>query len=331
MQSMLAQPDPAARATFADGFGPRFLLTVDAEEEFDWASPFDRERHTLAHVPRLGKFQQFCENEGVRPVYLVDYPIASSSIAAQLLRCAVESGHAEVGLQLHPWVNPPHDEEVTARNSFAGNLPRETEAAKIAALRNQVERAFGTAPLIYRAGRYGIGPNTGDILKDQGIAIDTSVRSCFNYSQDDGPNYAFHPLWPYGHDEARELLELPLTTVWSGMLRRQGTWIHPRLWRRPELRGVLARLGLLERIPLTPEGISVDEAVRAIDIALDDGVELLVFSFHSPSLQPGHTPYVQSESDLDTLYGWWRAIFAYLARRGVANASVADIMAAVQR
>ncbi len=83
------------------------------------------------------------------------------------------------------------------------------------------------------------------------------------------------------------MLELPLTTVFWGMLRRQGDWLYPLMWRMPAMRGVLARLGLLERIPLTPEGVSVEEAIRGIDIALDDGLPLLNFSFHSPSLRPG--------------------------------------------
>ena len=88
---------------------------------------------------------------------------------------------------------------------------------------------------------------------------------------------------------------------------------------------------MLERIPLTPEGVSVDEAVRGIDIALDDGLPLLVFSFHSPSLRPGHTPYVRNEADLDGLYDWWRRVFAYLELRGVRPGTVREVMDAVQR
>ena len=44
-------------------------------------------------------------------------------------------------------------------------------------------------------------------------------------------------------------LELPLTTTYWGMLRRQGDFIFPRLWRMPAMRGVLARLGLLMVLP----------------------------------------------------------------------------------
>jgi hypothetical protein len=97
----------------------------------------------------------------------------------------------------------------------------------------------------------------------------------------------------------------------------------------PRLRGILSRLGLLERIPLTPEGVSAEEAIRGIDIALDEGLPLLNFSFHSPSLRPGHTPYVRNEADLDRLYDWWRRIFAYLEGRGVKPTNVREIMSSV--
>ncbi|MCL6249486.1 polysaccharide deacetylase family protein [Altererythrobacter sp. KTW20L] len=328
---MVERPPLSARAQFAPGFGQRFLLTVDTEEEFDWDQPLGRDTFGLDHVPRLAKFQQFCETHGVVPVWLIDWPVANSRLAAEILGPALQARRAEIGVQLHPWVNPPFDEELTQHNSFAGNLPRHVEEAKFAALRNAIEQNFGVAPLIYRAGRYGLGPDTARLLSDQGLAVDTSVRPLFDYSSGGGPDYRGFPLEPYWLNDAKTLLELPLTTVFWGMLRRQGDLIFPRMWRIPALRGVLARLGLLERIPLTPEGVSLDEAIRGIDIALDDGLPLLVFSFHSPSLRPGHTPYVREDRDVDSLYDWWRAVFAYLERRGVKPASLADVMGQVIR
>ena len=65
-------------------------------------------------------------------------------------------------------------------------------------------------------------------------------------------------------------------------------------------------------------------------VAEDDGLPLLVFSFHSPSLRPGHTPYVRDEDDLDRFYAWWRASFDYLAHRGIKSASVKQIIAAAE-
>jgi len=331
MRSIADPPPRSAFARFGPAFGQRFLLTVDTEEEFDWDKPLSRDAHGLDHVPRLAKFQQFCENEGVVPLYLVDWPVARSERAAEILRGPLATGKAEIGVQLHPWVNPPFDEEVTPHNSFAGNLPRELERAKFDNLRSEIERNFEVAPMSYRAGRYGVGPDSPAMLLEGGVAVDSSVRARFDYSAGGGPNFRRHPLVPYWLDDDKRLLELPLTTVFWGLLRQQGEWLYPAMWRVPRLRGLLARVGLLERIPLTPEGISVDEAIRGIDIALDDGLPLLVFSFHSPSLRPGHTPYVRSEDDLDDLYDWWRRVFAYLELRGVAPATVREVMEAVER
>lgn len=323
-------PAPGRKARFATGFGQRVLLTVDTEEEFDWDGPFTRTEHGLDHVPQIARFQEFCEGLGIIPVYLVDWPIATSEVARDVLGPAAREGRAEVGIQLHPWVNPPHDEEVNQRNSYAGSLPPELERAKFLKLRDAIEANFGVSPAIYRAGRYGLGPATAQLLKDAGVAIDSSVRANFDYRAGHGPDYSRHPLEPYWVDAERHLLELPLTTVWWGMLRRQGPWVHPLAARVPRLAGVMSRLGLLERIALTPEGVTKEEALRGIDMALDDGLPLLVLSFHSPSLAPGYTPYVRNADALDTLYDWLRGVYGYLDRRGVRPTTVAQIMEAVE-
>jgi hypothetical protein len=327
---MIDPPAKGSKAQFASSFGQRSLLTVDTEEEFDWNGPFRAEGHGLGHVTRLHKFQQFCEGLGVSPVYLIDWPVATSNAAMDILREPLAQGKAEIGIQLHPWVNPPFEEEVNAHNSYAGNLLPELEEKKFLNLRDAIEKNFGVAPQIYRAGRYGLGPATAGIMKRAGVAIDSSVRANFDYSAGGGPDYSMHPLEPYWVDEERQLLELPLTTVYWGMLRKQGRALYPALSKIPKMHGLASKIGMLERISLTPEGVSADEALRGIDIALDDNLPLLVLSFHSPSLVPGNTPYVHTEEDLDALYDWWRRIYAYLDMRGVRSTSVSEIMKSVE-
>ena len=326
--SMLVPPPASASAHFAPGFGQRVLLTVDTEEEFDWDSPFRREGYGLSHVAAIPRFQSFCEGIGAHPVYLVDWPIVADAGAVEIIGDAVRRGTAEVGVQLHPWVNPPFEEEVCMHNSFAGNLPRALEAAKFMALRDAIEAAFGAPPLIYRAGRYGLGPDTAALLKDAGIRIDTSVRSLFDYSHQGGPDYSHHPLAPYWVDAERALLELPVTSVHWGMLRNLGVGLQRLGAKLPHALGALARLGLLERIALTPEDVSIAEALRGIDIALDSGLPVLVLSFHSPTLAPGHTPYAATERDVEALYEWFGAVYADLDRRGICSCTVAEIIAA---
>ena len=143
---MLTLPQADQAAHFASGFAPASILTVDTEEGFDWDKPFTRDQHDLTHVDRIARFQSFCEGIGVSPVYLVDWPIVQSAKAREIIGDAVSRGAAEVGVQLHPWVNPPFEEEVNTHNSFAGNLPPELERAKFSRLRDAIEEAFGTAP-----------------------------------------------------------------------------------------------------------------------------------------------------------------------------------------
>lgn len=327
---MLSLPQTGQFATFSEGFGQRVLLTVDTEEEFDWQGDFSKTGHGLDHVRQLARFQEFCENLGVSPVYLVDWPITQSSMAQDVLGDACARGKAEIGIQLHPWVNPPFEEEINQRNSYAGNLPTDLEREKLFRLRDEIIRNFRCTPQIYRAGRYGLGPSSAKLLKQAGVAVDTSVRSGFDYSPGHGPDYSHHPLAPWWVGDDKTLLELPVTTVFWGLLRQQARSLYPLVARARRGPGMMARLGLLERIAMTPEGVSIDEALRGADMAIDDGLPVIVLSFHSPSLAPGYTPYVKSEADVDGLYEWFRQVYGYLFQRGVRATSVAQIMAHAQ-
>ena len=327
--SLRSVPAPRQKARFAPGFGQRSLLTVDTEEEFDWEGDFSASDHGLKHLKSIAEFQQFAENIGVVPTYLIDWPIASSGRAQEMLGDYVRRGTAEIGIQLHPWVNPPFEEDVNPYNSYAGNLPHALEREKFLRLQERIIERFNCTPQIYRAGRYGLGTQSARMLTDARVAIDSSVRSLYDYRSGGGPDYSQHPLEPYWVDDRHQLLELPLTTVFWGLLRHQGRWLFPRMAKLPRANGILARTRLLERIALTPEGVPKEAAIRGIDMAIDDGLPVLVLSFHSPSLMPGLTPYVRSEDDLDEFYDWLRGVYAYLEQRGIAPTTVEEIKASV--
>ncbi len=309
---------------------PRFWVTIDTEEDFDWDAPFTRTGYGLASVPALADCQGYFERAGVRPIYLVDWPIVTDDRAVEILGTAQGAGRCEIGAQLHPWVTPPHDEEVGERNSYTGNLPAALQRAKMTALRDAIRDRFGVAPIAYRAGRYGLGPDTAAMLVELGFRCDTSVRAGFDYRAGHGPNYRDAPLHPWwvrtGHGA---VLEMPVTTIFGGLCGRAGRWLYHRT--SSNSHAVLARLGLAERIALTPEGIPVERACSAIDIAIDLRLPVLNFSFHSPSLQPGNTPYVRSIADLDLFYRWWDVVLDHLARRGVEPTTAAEILAMAGR
>lgn len=172
---MLTAPSPTALARFPDDFGTRFWVTIDTEEDFDWSGPFSRDGHGLASLSELPTCQAYFAAHGVSPIYLVDWPVMGDQAAGAMLRDAVRAGAAEVGAQLHPWVNPPFAEPVNARNSYTGNLDPELQRAKLVALRDQIARVIGTPPIIYRAGRYGLGSGTAVIC---GIWAFCAIRRC---------------------------------------------------------------------------------------------------------------------------------------------------------
>lgn len=321
---------------------PRLMVVVDTEEEFDWTKPFSRAETGVSHIRHLERGQKIFTRFGLRPTYLVDYPVASQSDAHGPLREWLADGRCDIGAHLHPWVNPPFDEQVSSRNSYPGNLPPALEREKLKQLTDAIETNFAHRPTIYRAGRYGIGPATGAILEELGYTVDTSVVPKTDFSEEAGPDFSACPLDPFWFGPSRRVLEIPLTVGWCGALERHEDRLRPlltsRIGRRSRMTGAFARLGLLERIRLSPEGIALSELKRLTEDLIRRGKRLFGFTFHSPSLVPGRTPYVRTESDLrqflDVIEGYCayffgecggapgsleetRAIFAESRRQGV--------------
>lgn len=324
---MLA-PSPDHYIRFPDDFGRRVVVFVDTEEEFDWTQPKRRDAVSVSAVQTLPVAHRHLRSFGLNPVYLADHPVASTPASAAVLRGLVEAGEAEIGAQLHPWVNPPFDEAVAPVNSFPGNLPRALEHAKLRALTETLESAIGMRPLVYRAGRYGIGPNTESILDELGYRLDVSVRPLFDYRDEGGPNFTRLRAQAYWTGPERRLLELPLTSTYTGLLRRSGRAMFEATAPMPWLRGLLAHARLLERVALTPEGIPLADALRALDVLLDSDLQVFSISFHSPSVVPGHTPYVRDAADLTRFYAWWDGVLGRLLKRGVRPVSVGELLAA---
>jgi hypothetical protein len=283
------------------------MVVVDTEEEFDWSRPHSRAEVGVSHIRHQDRGQRIFDKFGLRPTYVVDFPVASQEQAFPLLRDWRQAERCQIGAHLHPWVNPPFDEDVSARNSYPGNLPAHLEQEKLARLTDVIERNFGARPRVYRAGRYGVGQATADILAGLGYEIDLSVMPRTDFRHDGGPDFTEYSEEPYWFGPNGGLLEIPATAVWYGSFSGYGKAIQPIVMTdvgmRLHLPGILARLGLFERIRLTPEGVSYNELKRLTDAMLAAGKRLFSFSYHSPSLVPGNTPYVRTEAELQRFLG----------------------------
>lgn len=322
-------PAESAYIRLPESFGRRFTVFSDTEEEFDWSKPRSRDNRSTTHMRAMPGLHERFRRRGVKLVHLVDHPIATDPDSVAMLRDWLERDEVSIGTQLHPWVNPPHDEEVNTFNSFVGNLPIELERAKIAGLTGTIETAFGRRPVVYRAGRYGVGPNTAALLEEAGYRADVSVRASFDYGDEGGPDFSRIKPLPY-RVGGGALVALPLSAAYVGRLRAKGRGLYRAAGRLPRGRGLLSRLGLLDRVPLTPEGVSLPEALAAARALIDVGVRWLSLSFHSPSVEPGHTPYVRTAEDLRAFHAWWDGMLDFFEREGIAPASIEETIEAAQ-
>jgi peptidoglycan/xylan/chitin deacetylase (PgdA/CDA1 family) len=310
------------RIALPASFGRRFVIFADAEEEFDWTKPFARDNTSTTAIAGLPEATKRFNAAGVKPSYLVDYPVMNNEPSANIIRALLADDACDIGTQLHPWVSPPFDETVSNQNSFTKNLPVEPQRAKLITLTDKIEEVTGIRPTVYRAGRYGVGVHTMQHLTEAGYRMDVSVRARWNYSSYDGPDFADHPVWPWRYND--QLIELPLSTAWTGPFRH----LSSRKRFATHVPGLLARLGLLRKIGLTPEGFPLADAIDAIKALADEGLEMFSLSFHTPSVVIGHTPYVRSETDLSRFWTWWDGVFNQFAKMGITPVRQGEIISA---
>nr|CRH08049.1 Conserved protein of unknown function. putative WalW protein [Candidatus Magnetococcus massalia] len=284
---------------------PTLQVVVDTEESFDWSAPFDPTATDVSHMEGVLKPQEIFNRFGLRPIYVVDYPVASQPAGYGPLKELLEKDQCRIGAHLHPWVNPPAGEEVNRHNAYPGNLPEPLERAKLTALTQMIEQNFAQRPTLYKAGRYGFGPHTAQILASLGYQIDLSPSPGFDFSADGGPNHTGYGNHPFRFTAAgSQMTCIPTTGGFMGPLADHGPTLYPPLQssvgRTLRLEGLLSKSGLFSRQRLSPEGFSLEENRRLTRWLLKRGVRLFTLSFHSPSWQPGNTPYVKSRGELET-------------------------------
>lgn len=291
---------------------PQLQVVIDTEEEFDWCSPPDKNKVGVNHLLNIDRVQDIFNEYGITPCYMVDYPVVSSETHCQVLQNYLKAGLCEVGAHLQPWVNPPFDEPLSISNMYPGNLPRSLEFDKLKMLTDKIETMFGARPLAYKAGRYGFGNNTEKTLLELGYRIDLSVCPGFDHQADGGPNFWHYDTQPFWFAEG-ELLELPLTSGligWGGALKKSLYQLGTKF---PAIKAqaVMSRLKVVDRLMLSPEGYTPAEHRQITKALLERGNRVFTWSFHSPSVEVGHTPYVQSARDLSLFLDSFRRYFDY--------------------
>jgi glycosyltransferase involved in cell wall biosynthesis len=305
VHALLQEAAPRARRALDDGVladRPTLFVVIDTEAEFDWSAGFARNLTSVSAISAVHRGQEILDRHGLRPVYVIDYPVATSPDGYGPLRAIAERGACAIGAHLHPWTTPPFEEPVSEVTSFAGNLPPDLEERKLRTLVAAIERSFGITPRFFKAGRYGVGRSTLELVARLGIKVDFSIMPGLDMRRRGGPEFLDYAAVPYLVDG---VFSLPMTRGHVGLLADAPAGLvralDGTLARDLHLPALLVRTGLLNRVTLTPEGVTAEEQIALIRRLVAQGKRVFVLHYHSPSLMAGKTPYARTEQDVTVL------------------------------
>jgi hypothetical protein len=283
----------------------------------------------------IRNLQEIVGAYGVVPTYLLTYPVLEDDDVVRILQHQISRGECDVGVQLHPWVNPPYTDQDGSEASFSGNLAAGLEEEKLVVLMQKFTERFGVQPRIYRAGRYGLGQDTADLLEKHGFLIDTSVAPRTSSVAEGGPDHTAYDYDLFWFGKRRPLLELPLCRSVVGWAGAQASPLY-RALSTPALRplgvpALLTRSRCAERITLSPEGNDTEAMLRLVSRLRDRGQTVFVLSFHSSSLAVGRNPYIQTKAALHGFYDRLSGVLdTMVSRLGFEFASLSQIPSYMQ-
>lgn len=288
------------------------IVSVDTEED-NWRPA--RVGITVENIRELRRLSRCLDRLGLRTTYFTTYQVALLRWAVDLL-CEIRAGGgAEIGAHLHPWNTPPLEEALLPRNSMMKNLPAQLQLAKLCRLTTTLSDAFGDAPAAFRAGRYGLGPDSVSALLSCGYQVDSSVTPFVSWeATDDGPTFIGAPLDAYrmgargvAEPEADgPLVEIPLTCGYTRFSSRRWRILDRVLGARPTqaspVAALASRSGFAKLAMLSPESTALRDMLALSRGALAGGVSHLHLTLHSSSLRPGLSPWISTATDVDRLY-----------------------------
>jgi hypothetical protein len=287
----------------------KLIVTIDTEED-NWGQ-YDLTDYTLENIEKIDVLQELFDRYGVTPTYLVTYPVATDNGAIYRLRRIMEDGRCEIGTHCHPWNTPPFEEARNDRNSMLCNLAEDLQYKKIGTLHQAITRNFGVVPTSFRAGRWGFGESTACCLSQLGYKVDSSIMAFQNWKVYEGPDYSdlFPRAFTWEKNEGLRigpyagLLEMPAT---AGFTQRNFKLCN-QVWQllggelpcKLHLRGFLDRLGMLNKIWLSPETSSARQMVKLTTSMMHQGYDIVNMFFHSTALKAGLSSFVKTREDED--------------------------------
>jgi len=281
------------------------LVGIDTEGDNQWDARA-RANQRFENIYALPRLHALFAKHGVRPTYVITYPVAKDLRSAAVLRKLLAGGDCEIGAHHHAWETPPCTEEDVRRHPYASALPRLQFEAQLESLTQAVADAVGARPVSYRSGRFGFSAVHVAGLERLGYLVESSVAPLFYESHKGGPEFVDAPLTPYflAYDSATtpgtsDLLEVPVSAALNRRLPRMIQHAYARAPWPYNTKRILRALRLARIRWLRPSYSSLDDMIdlaRDLARAQEPVLNLL---FHSSEAIVGGSPYNRTQAELD--------------------------------
>jgi peptidoglycan/xylan/chitin deacetylase (PgdA/CDA1 family) len=281
------------------------LVGIDTEGDNQWdaAARANQRFENLYALPRL---HALFARHGVRPTYLITYPVAADERSADVLRMLLGGGDCEVGAHHHAWETPPCTTDDIRRHAYASTLPRTQFERQLESLTERIAQAVGQPPVSYRSGRFGFAVEHVPALERLGYVVESSVAPLFNEAHKGGPDFVEAPLAPYylAYDSATrpgssDLLEVPVSAALNRRLPRSLQFAYARAPRPYTTKRILRAVRLLRMRWLRPSYSSFEDMVGLARDLAARGEPVLNLLFHSSEAIVGGSPYNRTQAELD--------------------------------
>jgi hypothetical protein len=289
----------------------KLSIVIHTEEEFDWSGGFNRHNTSVTHGKELTDMCVDMLNLGCCITFAMDWSFVTSEQGQNVIRFMQENyaEQVEFAAHLHPWVNPPFDEQhsetdnIDEKLSYPGNLPAELEKAKLAMLTDKITELTGRRPTTYLAGRYGVGDNTYQILSELGYKVDVSVSPFADFRHQDGPDFSQFNNASFMKSGIKCV---PHSTGYISHVSAISDWLNRDTNNLNKLNNsvigkIILRLLGVEKVRLSPEGFTAKQMQKLADSLARTGVEHFIYSFHSSTSKVGGSPYSFNQAKKDAL------------------------------
>ena len=317
----------------------KLIVTVDTEED-RWGN-VRASHYGVENIGALLDFQKLCDEMGVKPTYLVTYPVVTDESAAAILRALLEHANCEVGAQCHTWNTPPFEEPESKRNTMLSNLSQDLQHKKMAVLRDAIERHLKISPVSFRSGRWGYSQSVATNLVKLGFKVDSSITPFTDWASVGGPDFStvgprafrFSPDDIFHESPDGELTEIPVTIGYVGWLNFDMRWSNAvqRVAQRKRfaparVAGILSKANVIRKVWLSPETSDVTDMIRLARHLQRQGYRFLNLTFHSPSLRAGLTPFVRTQQAEQRFWEKLRQFLSFARDSGIEAVKLSDAM-----